>query len=311
MRRPFLAFETSAAHAVPAIAAPVGRHDVAAAIAPFLTSECNEDAPEWRAAVAAIVDRAAAKAKNPAGEQASALYEKRWRKTSLEQFLLGRAGDVPCRWGDRCLLIRQGGLKRLYVLYLYRLIAALAPMTVLEIGCGAGLNITLMANRFPQVTFTGLELAQAGVEQCRRIAGDALPTPLVDFSPEPLVSRTAHQRARFHRGDAARLPYRDNSFDLVVTVLALEQMERIRNAALAELARVCRHWAVMIEPFRDWNADGARRRYVEAMGYLAAPVEELERYGLQPVFVTGDFPAKLNLGVGVVVARKARSVAGV
>jgi hypothetical protein len=98
---------------------------------------------------------------------------------------------------------------------------------------------------------------------------------------------------------------------LVVTVLALEQMEHIRDAALTELARVCRRWAVMIEPFHDWNADGEQRRYVEAMRYFAAPVKELERYGLLPIFATDDFPAKLNLGVGVVVARKAGIIPGV
>jgi hypothetical protein len=47
------------------------------------------------------------------------------------------------------------------------------------------------------------------------------------------------------------------------------------------------------------------------MNYFAAPVRELERYGLQPVFVTDDFPAKLNLGVGVVAARKAGIIPGV
>ena len=170
MRRPFLAFEVSAPQAISAIATPVERHDVAAVIAPFLSSECDEHSPEWGAAVAAV-ERLLAKPKKPVGERSSALYEKRWRRVTLEQFLLGRDGDVPCPWGERRLLIRQGGLKRIYLFYLYRLVAALAPANVLEIGCGAGLNIALMANRFPEVVFTGIELAQAGVDECRRIGG--------------------------------------------------------------------------------------------------------------------------------------------
>jgi SAM-dependent methyltransferase len=310
MRRPYLAFEASIPHRTPSLGIPVDGHDVASTIAPFLKSECDEHSPEWRAAVTAVVERKE-KPNRPVGEKAGALYEKRWRKMTLEQFLLGREGNSPCCWGDRRLLVRHGGLKRIYLLYLYRLVATLAPTNVLEIGCGAGLNIALMANRFPQVAFTGIELAQAGVDECRRISGDALSAELVDFSPEPLVSRTAHCGASFHRGNAARLPYRDGSFHLVVTVLALEQMEHVRDAALSELARVCGGWAVMIEPFRDWNAGGERRRYVEAMNYFAASVEELERYGLLPVFVTGDFPAKINLGVGVVAARKAGITPGV
>jgi SAM-dependent methyltransferase len=163
-----------------------------------------------------------------------------------------------------------------------------------------------MASRFPHINFTGLELTNGGIAHCRRLASNTLPAALVDFSPEPILSRTAHRRVSIHQGDAARLPYPDDSFDLVVTVLALAQMKHIGEAALSEFVRVCNGWVVMIEPFREWNLTGERRRYVEAMGYLAAPLRDLPQYGLTPVFTTDDFPTKINFGVGMVVARKDR-----
>jgi len=238
------------------------------------------------------------------GAWTNARYDKYWRRVTPEQFVRGGGSEIPCRWDERRLIVRYAGLKRIYLHHLYRAIIALSPRSVLEIGCGDGLNIALMANRFPHVAFTGIEITKGGIDQCRRIAGDALPEPLVDFSPEPLLSRTAHQRARIHQGDAARLPYPDGSFDLVVTVLALAQMKHIRDAALTELARVCNGWAMLIEPFRAWNNTPDRRRYVDAMGYLVPSIDDLERYGLTPVFTANDFPIKINFGVGVVGARK-------
>jgi hypothetical protein len=79
-------------------------------------------------------------------------------------------------------------------------------------------------------------------------------------------------------------------------------MERIRAAALSELARVARRWVVMIEPFADWNADGHRRAYIQQNDYFAARTDELSEYGLTPIVVTADMPNKLSFRAGLVVA---------
>ena len=325
----------------------IERREVADIVAPYIKSECDERAAEWRDAIALLAQRpektkvkrralvkhrlwktltairrpralkhriaqliTTLMARDPAadmvtrGQWTNARYDKYWRRVTPEQFVLGGGSEIPCRWDERRLILRYAGLKRIYLHHLYRSIAALAPRSVLEIGCGDGLNIALMANRFPDLTFAGIEITKGGIDQCRRIASDALPAPLADFSPEPLLSRTAHRHVHIHQGDAARLPYPDGSFDLVVTVLALAQMKHIREAVLAELARVCNGWAVLVEPFRDWNDAADRRRYVDAMGYLVPSVSELERYGLMPAFTATDFPIKINFGVSVVGARK-------
>ena len=71
------------------------------------------------------------------------------------------------------------------------------------------------------------------------------------MSPEPLLSRTAHQKITFMQGNAAELPFPDRSFDLVYTVHALEQMDEIAPKALSEIARVAKKRVIFIEPFRD------------------------------------------------------------
>ena len=137
-----------------------------------------------------------------------------------------------------------------------------------------------------------------------------LPPQLVDFAPEPLPAGDAHARLDIRQGSAAELPFPDEAFDLVFTVLALEQMEEIRDRALSEIARVAARHTVMIEPFRDWNEDGLRRDGIVSRDYFQARVADLAGFGLRPVYVTGDIPTKLQMGVGVVAAGKQRAVSG-
>jgi tRNA G46 methylase TrmB len=50
-----------------------------------------------------------------------------------------------------------------------------------EIGCGGGLNIALMANRFPHVAFTGIEITKGGIDQRRaRFARVLMSSPAWD-----------------------------------------------------------------------------------------------------------------------------------
>jgi hypothetical protein len=87
-----------------------------------------------------------------------------------------------------------------------------------------------------------------------------------------------------------------------MTVLALEQMERIRPAALREIARVARRHVVMIEPFRDWNSDGHRPSYIKRHDYWSGAIDELSSYDLTPIAATADMPQKLTFRAGIVVA---------
>lgn len=87
---------------------------------------------------------------------------------------------------------------------------------VLEIGCGTGTNLRHYQDAGCAVT--GLDLSPAMLAVAR---GKLRPrTPL-------------------HRGDAARLPYADGRFDLVIAMLTLHEMPRaIRSAVMDEIRRV-------------------------------------------------------------------------
>jgi SAM-dependent methyltransferase len=207
-------------------------------------------------------------------------------------------------WGDARLMIRKPGRQRVQVLYLMRAIELLKPRRVLDVGCGVGRTLMLLANRFPDTACNGVELTAEGVAQADQSAQLAeLPPDLVAYSPEPLVSKDAHRRVVVQQSSAAALPFPDDHFDLVYTVQSLEQMESIRDEVLRELARVSSGYILMFEPWRDWNQSDLQRDRIAAKDYFQARVDELGRYGLEPVFASGNIPSKLGMVIGLVVAR--------
>jgi len=196
--------------------------------------------------------------------------------------------------------------QRLQLSLMIRALQYLRPRSVLEVGSGWGLNLLILACHCPETRFQGIELTKSGVEMTKSLAASQhLPTSLVNFMSQPPVDPTAFQRIAVDRGSAERLPYDDNSFDLVVTRLALEQMESIRESALAEIARVARSHVIMIESFREMNDEGIRRQYAVANDYFRGRLSDLPSYGLEPIFTYADWPHKITLKPIFVLAFKA------
>jgi SAM-dependent methyltransferase len=208
-------------------------------------------------------------------------------------------------WDGERMLANNFGAARFRQLMLIRLVEHLKPRRVLEVGCGLGIHLILLACRFPEIEFTGVELTAAGHRAARALqAEERLPQHLVAFAPEPLADPTAFRRIDFRQGNATALDFPDGHFDLVYTVLALEQMERVRARALAEIARVTRAHYFGIEPFRDVNDRGWERLYVLGRDYLRGRIADLARHGLVPRIASSDFPQERFLKACAVLAEK-------
>ena len=235
------------------------------------------------------------------------LWGQQWRdniRLNRDYFLpQGAAGEYS--WGSRAFTMRNAGGTLARILSLAAVLTDLQPSTVLEVGSGDGLNLMFLASFFPNIQFTGIELTQAGVDVARDFQKQSfLPEEMTAMFSQRAVDRSAFRRIAFGQGSARELPFPTNHFDVVLTCVALEQMETIRDTALREVARVANSWTAMIEPFRDFNAQGMRRSYIQAYNYFAGNVEDLRSYGLQPLHVSDDLPQKLNLHAGLVVSRK-------
>lgn len=216
---------------------------------------------------------------------------------------------VPVRsydWHDEGLFLKFWGIKRVHQRLLWRALSELKPASVLEVGFGNGLNLLALSTAFPGVRWAGIELAPGGVAKAKAAqqAPQLLPE-VAAFCSWPIVAPQAYRDIDFREGDARKLPFADRSFDLVYSLLALEQMEAIRDEAVAEIARVAAKWVVLIEPFADFNRDPLRHAYTKAKGYFSLSVPELKRFGLEPVSVFDDWPQKITVGAGLAIARKA------
>jgi ubiquinone/menaquinone biosynthesis C-methylase UbiE len=180
----------------------------------------------------------------------------------------------------------------------------LNPKRVLEVGCGNGINLLLLAGRFPKIEFTGIDLTTEGIAAAKALQQQPLlPDYLQAFAPLSLSDPAAFRRIQFHSGDASALPFADKSFDLIFTSLSLEQMDRIRVKVFGEIARVSLGHAFMIEPFRDANLTGMSRRYVVARDYFRARIADLPGFGLQPLWATADMPQEAFLKACAVLAK--------
>jgi hypothetical protein len=73
---------------------------------------------------------------------------------------------------------------------------------------------------------------------------------------------------------------------------------------LSEIARVVKSHVLNLEPFRDVNQAFWRRWNVASRDYFKGSIAEMPEYGLQPVWVTQDFPQEVFLGSALVLSKK-------
>jgi ubiquinone/menaquinone biosynthesis C-methylase UbiE len=93
-----------------------------------------------------------------------------------------------------------------------------APRRVLDVGCGTGYLLRLLAERYPQATeLAGIDAAPSMIETAEQAADD--------------------RRMRFTVGVAEQLPFPDGAFDLVVSTTSFDHWTD-QQAGLGECARV-------------------------------------------------------------------------
>ena len=286
-------------------------------IAPHIREEFRISDPAWRERAAlGISNRTLGKRQwlrrmihmgRNAAEQIDVrkAYETHWTSAeSLEQYVEGLNGrSLAIEWRQRGLIASPQILRQVHILYIMNAIETIDAKKVLEVGCGNGNTILTLAARFPQVSFSGIELTASGIKVAQDIQKLAeLPPGVTNNSPLPARDLSAHQKVDLRVGDARVLPYPDRSFDLVYTRLALEQMEQIREKALDEITRVAGRAIVLVEPWRDYNMSKHARAYIRRAGYFAGRTKHLDKLGFQVVFETQDIPQKVQFNAGPVVA---------
>jgi len=147
-----------------------------AAFAPAVRRVVHADDPEW-----AALEARASRHRPFAGwrhifsrrseDQVREIYERKWSEMDLllHRLELSDGEGEPMIWSGRRYIAHSRGSKRVHLLYLMRLIECLRPKRVLEVGFGTGINLFILAARFPEVVFAGVELTEAGNLAAQRI----------------------------------------------------------------------------------------------------------------------------------------------
>lgn len=150
---------------------------------------------------------------------------------------------------------------------------AVPPGTeMLDVGCGAG-QIAIPAAK-AGVHVTGVDIAANLIEQARsRALAEGL-------------------TIRFEEGDAETLPYEDESFDVVVSLIGAMFAPRPEKVA-AELVRVCRPGGRII--MANWTPDGFVGQIFKTMGRHVPPPPLMP----SPLLWGNESTVRARLQVGV------------
>jgi len=90
-------------------------------------------------------------------------------------------------------------------------------LAVLDIGCGDGVHLSLLSDRFPRALLTGIDVSHSALKTCA--------------SKVPL--------AQFLQSSAKALPFNDEAFDIIISYGVLGYLDSI-SEAVAEMLRVVR-----------------------------------------------------------------------
>lgn len=115
---------------------------------------------------------------------------------------------------------------------------------VLDVGMGLGYGLTIMSIKAKEVA--GVDVDKKSVDYCKEFL----------FGRNPKLKRLFHY-------DGYHLPFKDNEFDVIVSIDVLEHVEKYDDF-LHELARVAKRHVIINTPNRrpeNTNPDGTPKNY--------------------------------------------------
>ena len=211
-------------------------------------------------------------------------YSDKWTQRDLKKPQT-KENFLPAIFNSRKLVVRGSGLRCLHTFRISKIIETIRPKRVLDVGCGNGERLFLLSNIFPEVNFSGIELTSGGFNYATKFQGGKFPQHLINYSPRPLADTESFKRINFVQGSAHEMPFEKNSFDLVYSCLALEQMKRFQMQVLREIHRVSSGVISLFEPFNDFNSSFYRKSYIFTESMFDASLSDLKKIGFFNIFV--------------------------
>ena len=140
------------------------------------------------------------------------------------------------------------GRERAIIAHVARAVAATAPSSALEMGCGPGHLLGALADALQGATLAGADLSPFMLELA---AGD------------PRVAETG--RVTLYHGDARALPWDDATFDAVVAMhLVAHVPPKVARGLMEEAARLLRPGGTLLVADHRWHRAPAHPGLVNA-----------------------------------------------
>lgn len=162
-------------------------------------------------------------------------------------------------------------------------IKRLKPKNVLEVGCGIGLNIFYLAKIFKNIKFSGVDISDYAINKNNLF-----------------VKKNKINNVKFYCINAKDLSFKKNSFDLGYTVLALEQMNKIKIEVIRKIKNIVKKNIILVKPFADINKNLLNFIHTKNSDYFDLHYNELEKLGLSIQKRIDNFPQRLGLAAGFV-----------
>ncbi|MBI2055594.1 MAG: class I SAM-dependent methyltransferase [Candidatus Sungbacteria bacterium] len=179
--------------------------------------------------------------------------------------------------------------------------------SILELGCGVGLNLLALASLHPEIpSWHGLELTQSGVDRAKAFVSD----PPLDYlryttglPDDVIIKRLSQSQISFTGGDMRHTHFSDNAFDFSFTAQAIEQLPRDYSQAFREICRITRGHSAFIEEF-DEAQTFFTRLHLKNVDYFRSSVNELERAGFKLLRYEPYPLSRVHLRLGFAVCVK-------
>ena len=151
--------------------------------------------------------------------------------------------------------------------------------------------------------FNGIDISLNGIKNSKKLQNISFDDNFFLGWPIPPKTKNAGNIS-FEKCNASKIKFSDDEFDFVFSILALEQMDDIKEQVIQEMVRVSNKYVMFVEPFKEYNSSILKLFHHRGSKYFSYNLKNLEKFNLKILEVYDDHPNKVTLGVCAVLCEK-------